>query len=747
MGKNHFDRSQSLARVSSASTETDYIPATVPFDWETAPGRSAAAERKIIEAPSLPLPPGRRPKDGFFLPISRSVQRPNLLNEEGGIDSSPRERRSFNLKFPGSSKKTLFRSREQRKIRKDADCVEDTGSFFNPLSAHRLGSRITRRVLVESQKSPSCFGQCLPVGRKASSSQIDHHGGRGLDDAEDSDGEEHYATPRSSASSGFPLSSPRHGHGKMRDSSITGAGKQLQVPSSRFNMASMLIALFPSESDDSDEYNEAETVGGHEFTEDDDGEVRISEYLSTPRTPVSNSRRSGKLQQIRPVSDNFTNKSDERNTFRDCEGKVADAHSVSESPDRDLGLRPTRKSRQSSFSWKSSDQIREKLDPLSAFLMVNEQESEEFANKRSEKIDGEEDIIHRERCSSLVWSLCSCHSNCSSSSNHTRRSSGQNVVLLDSAASKMVLPTPRSSCGSSDLPVTNSCSLDNPKAEVERGKSSSACATPTAEPSFRRDSFEERLERNHSPPRPPTSSLSQSPLQNQSKMQIAIPKAFRTENIKVPSNSPLWLQELKSSSLWPNRAQEITQGDAGNRDRGDESGEDIEHSSTDSFEYRTPRADSSTPSISSPVLRSLSASPKPATWVLSEEVLKSSSMFQRKIQRQQSYESPRRSFMLDEVTTTVPSPSRAFEQISIETTRLPTDAPDECHVNSPDYGSKGEDLATSSVMALSETSGSKETSKEVQEESKAGVGSSGKSFPIYLRRRGSATITGKAISR
>jgi len=133
----------------------------------------------------------------------------------------------------------------------------------------------------------------------------------------------------------------------------------------------------------------------------------------------------------------------------------------------------------------------------------------------------------------------------------------------------------------------------------------------------------------------------------------------------------------------------------------------------------------------------------------SEEVLKSSSLLQRKLERQQSHESPRSSVVLDQTTTTVPSPSTAFEQTNATAPIVFTCAPDECHVKSPDHGSQGKNLAVLPASGLSETSKSRsgEMRKEGQEESKAGVGSSGKSFPIYLRRKGSTIITGKAIPR
>jgi len=71
---------------------------------------------------------------------------------------------------------------------------------------------------------------------------------------------------------------------------------------------------------------------------------------------------------------------------------------------------------------------------------------------------------------------------------------------------------------------------------------------------------------------------------------------------------------------------------------GDESGEDSDNSSTDSFEHATPSAVSPTLSGKSLVLCKFNISLEPESWVVSEEVseveLKSSSSLQCKLQRQ-----------------------------------------------------------------------------------------------------------------
>jgi hypothetical protein len=232
---------------------------------------------------------------------------------------------------------------------------------------------------------------------------------------------------------------------------------------------------------------------------------------------------------------------------------------------------------------------------------------------------------------------------------------------------------PWSSSGSSDYSFVTSCSFDDPKAEVERGRSTSSFATPTAEFSpLRRNPFQERLEPNQPPATRPISSLPQILLQSQARIYTAKGKAVRIEVKKVENN---WLEKLQSSSLWPKMS---AHGDAGKGDNGDESDEALEsRSSHESFDYRTPKAGSSIPSLNSPILNI--TSPKPATKcvVVSKKVLQSSSL----LQQQQSYKSPRNSFVLDQETTTAASPSTTFEQNNA------TASTDE--VNSADHASKG----------------------------------------------------------
>jgi hypothetical protein len=242
-------------RMSSASTDSEYVPAMVPFAWEVVPGRAAVPE--ITEAPSLPLPPGRRPKEGFYLPISRPAQLPELHDEA-------RERRPFNLKFPGSPKTPSF----PRQTFRDMGRFEDThhGHGF-------MGSGITRRALVEFQRrGSSCLGAACTLlhGRKAHD-----HTGRRLDNFSEEDSRDPHPTPtHSAASESPPSSSSSHGN-----SSQPGAGAQRPVQSqvlgsSRF-MASMLMVLCPDE------------VDAENGTSDDDDSFTFPEQSTMPRARVS----------------------------------------------------------------------------------------------------------------------------------------------------------------------------------------------------------------------------------------------------------------------------------------------------------------------------------------------------------------------------------------------------------------------------------------------------------------------------
>lgn len=641
---------QAMARLSSASTESDYVPAMVPFHWEAAPGRPALPE--IVDAPSLPLPPGKRPKDGFYLPFSRPALSPNLHNEAGGINSSSRERRSLNLKLPS------------------------------------LSSRITS------------LGRCLSHGRKGSSLH-NHHTGRRLapiKDSREKEIREPYPTPNPSTASGsFISSSTSHGHGRKRNSSGAGGRKQLQVPISRV-MASMLMSLCPAESDESEAVDAED-----EIIDDCEDDFSFSEPLTMPRARISSpdaifqppqrgvavdptsptvtphdewtrawvdmsidiSRYeepaitdlqcehggSSKLLQPRTSlgTDEFTYKLGQGYAAADHKGSVADAHSVrgiQASQKREVRPRPTTESCKSSLSWKPSNQIRKWQDPLAVLEKSSEQE-----------------------------------------------------------------PVPWSSRGDSEYSVITSYSTDTPKVNAAR-RSTCCNATPTAEPSFfQRNSLEEQPELN----RPPILSLPRTVLQN--KAQVTAPKDYRIkENLKEPSTSKVWLESLKSSSLWPHPAPKSSTRAATNGDSDDES----DNGSTESSEYEFPRAVLQTP-CNTPTLSNFVPPSKPVIWEISGNLLKSSSLLKYKQRQQQSHESPRSSFTVDQESTALPSPN----------------------------DSKGADLAVVSPGNLSETSKSNSVamSKVTQWESNAGVGSSGKSLPIYLSRRNSITITGFVVAK
>lgn len=303
---------QSMARVSSASLEADFAPAVqTPFDWEAAPGRAAekstksgfygnfaSEERDSDEVLSLPLPPGRRPKDGFYLPYSREFESPYSQSEveleSGGNSSKPRK--LFNLKFPGSSKKPSSTSRmnlpfqsssKPPKARRESRVDDDQGfTIFNPISGHRFGSSITNRMLMQFQKKQSLWRRCLPSKPESedriqgSSPHVDPNRGRRLDEGFD-DG---YVIAADSPLSG-PLeslpSSPRHGHHPSSNSSPI-ATKQVQVNSSRF-MASMLISLCPDDAGDS----EGAQLDAEDGNSDDYNDEIGSQHLTTPRTKSS----------------------------------------------------------------------------------------------------------------------------------------------------------------------------------------------------------------------------------------------------------------------------------------------------------------------------------------------------------------------------------------------------------------------------------------------------------------------------
>lgn len=641
-----------------ASSDIDFVPGMVPFEWEEAPGRPAVSEIvEIVESLRLPPPPGRQFKDGFLSP----AQIPNV---EG---SSHKEKKSFKLQYlKPSKKKTSFKSRESKRLEAD---VEDTSGIFSPVSSHR----ITRKVLVKSRMISSCFGLCWHESSDKRS-----------DSVAESD------RNVSSAASGSSLSSPRDG--QTRKSVIDGAGK----PGSRF-MASMLV----SESDESD--HETAADGGPGITDHKarlsdllktpaaPGGIRISETVATPRAPPGTPASS----ELRIVENVATPRAPVFHSWRktipgssdDSTSRytASDAHSAIGSPGRGLHLGSSR----STLSWKSCEQNKEELDPLAAFVAAHGQEPV-FANKRSEH--GDEPQVS---CGSLAGKLFS------------ELSLTDLVLPGRTTRNKMQSsPTTRSSVGSSDYP------FDNPKANLTRGRSSLSLRGRPSEEQVR-SSATRHIPRPAKP-------------RKAKQLQIVTPKALETD-VKAPV-SPRWLEQLKSSSLWPHH------------DSGGESGDDSGGSSPHSYEYHTPRAGSS---LTSPHSSSTSSAPapvvstpsKPATIVVSKEVLKSSSMLQRKQQQQDRYAASRSSFAWDQDITEVPSSSTALEHYD---TPASTCAPEKVSTSE-----QVENLTTSGPPETS-NSGSNEMRKE---EPKAAAGPSGRSFPIYLHRKGSTVSKDQPKSR
>ena len=222
-----------MARVSSASTEADFAPGMIPFDWEAAPGRhakkglksgffgnTAAARRDhSVEVPSLPLPPGRRLEDGLYPPYFQPDESPALQSEvklqSGRTSSQPRK--LFNLKFPGSPKKPPSTSRMTQpfqSLSKPARDADHSFGIFNPISGHRFASNITKRMFEQFQKKQSLWRRCLPSkpeseDQRKASSYMDQNKGRRLDsidEAYDSAVDSSLSGPSLPSSPGYGLS-------------------------------------------------------------------------------------------------------------------------------------------------------------------------------------------------------------------------------------------------------------------------------------------------------------------------------------------------------------------------------------------------------------------------------------------------------------------------------------------------------------------------------------------------------------
>ncbi|KAG0617334.1 hypothetical protein M758_5G182200 [Ceratodon purpureus] len=721
-----------MMRLSSTSTETDYVPAMVPFNWEVEPGRPAVPN--ILDPPMLPLPPGKRPKDGFYLPFSRPAEFPPLHNE-AGLKTSPKERTSFNLRYPGSSKKPFFTIQRPRK-HSDMGRVEDRyldGSFGH-VSGHRIGSGITKRVLVEFQKRRSCLEGCWPSqGRKSSLTHKHHHTGRRLDSPNDSSKEEirelsptrtHSAATRSST----PSSASNHGHGRPRKP--LGDRKQAQVKSQgigsiRF-MASMLMSLCPSDYGEHDEVEGVDTE--NEITDDKgDGFSVDPGKLTMPRARVS---------------------SPEACFFRDpLEGTVVDpaTATVTSHEERtrawvDLSTDMS-KCKLSERLHKEPTSPSVQCENCGSMMLLQPRISpgtDDFTNKFDQRYafsDRKGNVADAHCLSSTDASpdgevrLRPTKESYSSSLSWTRRShirTEQHPIAMKSNEQE---PEPRSSCGDSEISLVTNSSVDPEK--INSARRSTSCdygASSNAAPFLRRNSLQEKLELNQPPAsRPNNSTPSRILLQNQA--QVTEPMDLRIkDNLEGRSTSTVWLEALRSSPQWPNPTPKTSTHAGANDDSDDESDNDSDICSTvTSSEHETSRAVSLTGSLATPVLCKVKfPPPKLATWEISEKLLKSSSLLKSKQERQESHESPRSSFNMVEYQ---------------ESTTLP----------SPQYDSEGADPATVvPAGGPSETTKPKSgvLSKVAQWESQAGVGSSGKSLPIYLtRRRGIIISTGKPVSR
>jgi hypothetical protein len=840
-----------MARVSSASTEAGSAPGMIPFDWEAAPGRpgrksiksgfsgnTAAAERDAAEAPSLPLPPGRRPKDGFNLPCSQPGESPDLQSEvklEPGRTSS-QPRKLFNLKFPGSPKKPPFTSRmrlpfqSSSKPPKHSHVDEDNNfSIFNPISGHRFGSSVTRRMLEQLTKKESSWRRCLSSKpesedpRKASSSHIDQSKGRRLDSVD-----EGYITANDSPASGpslpsspghgFPSwsdsspvvtkhiqpSSPGHGHRHSSNTSPVAtkqllqpsspgygsrhpsnsspvATKQLLQPSSpvhghssnsspvvtkqiqgtssaRF-MASMLISLCP-EADDCDEQH-FDAVDEITNNYNDDNRSSSPEAIfETPAKPSECSEivvdpasqtllsheecrctckhrahisarvdfSSPQVNQRKKMSKSVSRNLDEElatarspfehlrseNTVAD-QKDIADAYPVFFEASSNRELMRRREPYQSSLSRKPCT---EKSQPNEEPVADTAQEpgDSEFAKEIFEVV-AEEKYERRGGNRSLARDFSPGSNSSSSSESYSRHntvwsrpnpsnlsfSKDVNVPMSKSkcgAPLSMVgyLSPPRTSSGDSEY----SSNGDKPKA-LARWKSTSVPSI------LRKSACEGRSERNQLPAT--RVNFLSPPRKQASQQQSAAPSEIRIKDRK---------QTLKPSSqrrLPPKALHALRNDDT------DDSDEDYERS-TYSSPHTTPRAVLSPPNF---------ASPKPASLVLPEHLLKSPSLLKFKLQRQLSH---RESLPLPQAVdreTAVPGPS--FNQVllarshSVRSSSSRVFTPQECHAMSSNTHLRGPE-PPSPASRLAKTSSSV-MSKVAEWEAKAGVGHSGKSAPLY----------------
>ncbi|KAG0567503.1 hypothetical protein KC19_7G140100 [Ceratodon purpureus] len=840
---------QSMARVSSASTEADFAPGLVPFDWEAAPGRPGRkstksgffAGRSSLEAPSLPLPPGRRPND------SPDLQSEVKL-ESGRASSQPRK--LFNLKFPGSPRKPpatgsstgqrLLPFQSSSKTSKDRHVAEDHSfSIFNPVSGHRFGSSITRRMLEQLSKKQPLWRRCLPSTAGSGNqmnlpaSLTDQNKGRRLDSVD-----EGYVTPGTSSLSGPSLppslghglvngrnsspvitkhihpsspahqssnsspvstkqllqpSSPNHGHSTNSSPVVN---KQVQVASSRF-MASMLISLCPEDDDDADEPHfdvedeivdsddrrsspevlydtlakpsecseivvdpASQTVLSHEECRctckhrgHNTARVDLSapqvdlrkkmsrnvsrslheELIATARS-TSENRRSGKLVQLKGDSAYTLDQNAVAN-----QKDNADAYPVflKASGDREPMWR--REPYHSSFSWKpcteKSLQSQESVAGSVTSDIAQDPGDSEFAKEIFEVDVGEKFERRRGTRLQLAGDLSADSNSSSSSESNWRhntagsRSSPSSPSIrkdIDVPVSKSkyggtlstvgYLSPPRTSSGDSE----NSNNKNKPKAFV-RWKSNVESS------SLRKGSPEGiRLERNQAPATRATIDFLSPPRSKQPSPQSAMPSKTKTKDRKsILKSSPQ--RRIPSKALR-------------NEDT-DDSDEDSECSTDSSQDNNSP---------GSTAISSNFASPKPSSPVLPENLLRSPSLLKFKLQRQQSHrESVHLPHMVDHEAAL---PGLSFKRVlmarshSVRSSSSRVFTPQECYAISKDSFLGGSDLPPASRLAKTSST---VMSKVAEWEAKAGVGSSGKSAPLYQfnQRTTTAVPSYKSVAR
>nr|XP_024377654.1 uncharacterized protein LOC112283325 [Physcomitrium patens]XP_024377655.1 uncharacterized protein LOC112283325 [Physcomitrium patens]XP_024377657.1 uncharacterized protein LOC112283325 [Physcomitrium patens]PNR52958.1 hypothetical protein PHYPA_009333 [Physcomitrium patens] len=779
-----------MARVSTASTEADFLPAMVPFDWESAPGRPAkqsmkksacdgdAFAKRDIEPPSLQLPPGQRPKDGFYLPYSRPMEYPKLQNEEHvkvrGIVSRARE--WFSLKVPECSSKTStpLKSFKPPWIRKEG--VHSCASIFNPLSGNKIVSRITRRMLVEFQKKQSSLRRCLPskLGsenqKKGHPSHDDPNRGRRLDSAD-----EEYVTAADSSTLVCSLrSSPCHDHRHVQNSSVVAPKQSQVVASSRF-MATMLMSLCS----EADEVHAAAVHGTENKCSD---ENRLSQ--STSRRGLSTSSESivATPLTVPDVSEIVMDQASETILIREKIKypapiiaevhlptlPVADRKNRSESLQKELGKdgQPFENSRSGKLAPSSRHQSEDYAETCNRKIVPDHKDVANEHTLISKASPGRRVMRTRGPCNaSFSWKSCGTQGQLHQESfstlveSHGQESGNSDFVkdIFEDAREEYERRSSYSSLVRNYS--TGSSSSSSPEHEVVRRRPDSLSApihtykvAPVAvsEPgnalgSIRCQSNAEQShmidhsleERSEWEKRHATTAISSHlhPMQKQGLQQGTGSGRIRIREMRAPISTNIWKEVLISSPLWPALSKAHAASGDDNKDESDWLSDSI---STDSSEYETPSAISHPPLVSSPA-RCNSPSPRPATRNVSKNLLESSQLHQSELLQQQSHsESPptasvmahhgsptgRSSGFQEGMATSHSFSCRTYASgVTFATPEYPTES----------VVFEGPDLAP--VSRFARTSTSTVMSKLAQWEAGAGAGSSSKSLPTLLSRR------------